>query len=89
MDVKTHSLHDADYAGCKDTFKSTSGEAQFLGEKLVLKETSLYDAVYRGSRICVSIRLLCPSPLDADTVNELLRSLQQDSQSIVNFEIKP
>ncbi|GKC08056.1 putative ribonuclease H-like domain-containing protein [Tanacetum coccineum] len=70
---------DADYAGCKDTFKSTSGEAQFLGEKLVLKETSLYDAVYRGSRICVSIRLLCPSPLDADTVNELLLSLQQDS----------
>nr|GFB58353.1 uncharacterized mitochondrial protein AtMg00810-like [Tanacetum cinerariifolium] len=26
---------DADYAGCKDTFKSTSGRAQFLGEKLV------------------------------------------------------
>nr|GEW98997.1 hypothetical protein [Tanacetum cinerariifolium] len=26
---------DADYAGCKDTFKSTSGEAQFLREKLV------------------------------------------------------
>nr|GEY50338.1 copia protein [Tanacetum cinerariifolium] len=25
---------DADYVGCKDTFKSTSGEAQFLGEKL-------------------------------------------------------
>nr|GEW37247.1 retrovirus-related Pol polyprotein from transposon TNT 1-94 [Tanacetum cinerariifolium] len=25
---------DADYAGCKDTFKSTSGRAQFLGEKL-------------------------------------------------------
>nr|GEY94316.1 ribonuclease H-like domain-containing protein [Tanacetum cinerariifolium] len=25
---------DADYAGCKDTFKSTSDEAQFLGEKL-------------------------------------------------------
>nr|GFD32955.1 uncharacterized mitochondrial protein AtMg00810-like [Tanacetum cinerariifolium] len=25
----------ADYAGCKDTFKSTFGEAQFLGEKLV------------------------------------------------------
>nr|GFA87278.1 copia protein [Tanacetum cinerariifolium] len=28
---------DADYAGCKDTFKSTSREAQFLGEKLVRK----------------------------------------------------
>nr|GEV63986.1 retrovirus-related Pol polyprotein from transposon TNT 1-94 [Tanacetum cinerariifolium] len=26
---------DADYAGCKDTFKSSSGRAQFLGEKLV------------------------------------------------------
>nr|GEY34716.1 retrovirus-related Pol polyprotein from transposon TNT 1-94 [Tanacetum cinerariifolium] len=26
---------DADYAECKDTFKSTSGGAQFLGEKLV------------------------------------------------------
>nr|GEY18269.1 hypothetical protein [Tanacetum cinerariifolium] len=26
---------DADYAGCKDTFKSTSGGAYFLGEKLV------------------------------------------------------
>ncbi|GJT16360.1 retrovirus-related pol polyprotein from transposon TNT 1-94 [Tanacetum coccineum] len=26
---------DADYAGCKDTFKSTSGGAQVLGEKLV------------------------------------------------------
>nr|GEY18146.1 integrase, catalytic region, zinc finger, CCHC-type, peptidase aspartic, catalytic [Tanacetum cinerariifolium] len=25
----------ADYAGCKDTFKSTSGGARFLGEKLV------------------------------------------------------
>ncbi|GKE21853.1 retrovirus-related pol polyprotein from transposon TNT 1-94 [Tanacetum coccineum] len=26
---------DADYAGCKDTFKSTSSGTQFLGEKLV------------------------------------------------------
>nr|GEV90159.1 copia protein [Tanacetum cinerariifolium] len=26
---------DADYAGCKDTFKSTSGGARFLGEKLM------------------------------------------------------
>ncbi|GJS10085.1 putative ribonuclease H-like domain-containing protein [Tanacetum coccineum] len=44
MDVKTTFLHgtlkedifsDADYAGGKDTFKSTSGGAQFLGKKLV------------------------------------------------------
>nr|GEW05189.1 hypothetical protein [Tanacetum cinerariifolium] len=29
------STSDDDYAGCKDTFKSTSGGAQFLGEKLM------------------------------------------------------
>nr|GEY88241.1 retrovirus-related Pol polyprotein from transposon TNT 1-94 [Tanacetum cinerariifolium] len=28
-------IFDADYAGCKDTFKSTSGGDQFLGEKMV------------------------------------------------------
>ncbi|GJW73324.1 retrovirus-related pol polyprotein from transposon TNT 1-94 [Tanacetum coccineum] len=27
---------DANYVGCKDTFKSTSGGAQFLGEKLLM-----------------------------------------------------
>nr|GEZ44147.1 hypothetical protein [Tanacetum cinerariifolium] len=31
---------DADYAGCKDTFKSTPGGAQFLGEKLIMAFTS-------------------------------------------------
>nr|GEZ60096.1 hypothetical protein [Tanacetum cinerariifolium] len=32
---KLTGFSDADYVGCKDTFKSTSGEAQFLGEKLL------------------------------------------------------
>nr|GFA25380.1 copia protein [Tanacetum cinerariifolium] len=32
---KLNGFSDADYAGCKDTFKSTSSRAQFLGEKLV------------------------------------------------------
>nr|GEX93734.1 retrovirus-related Pol polyprotein from transposon TNT 1-94 [Tanacetum cinerariifolium] len=32
---KLTGFSDADYAGCKDTFKSTSGGSQFLGEKLV------------------------------------------------------
>nr|GEW50767.1 retrovirus-related Pol polyprotein from transposon TNT 1-94 [Tanacetum cinerariifolium] len=32
---KLTGFSNADYAGCKDTFKSTSGGAQFLGEKLV------------------------------------------------------
>nr|GEU67355.1 integrase, catalytic region, zinc finger, CCHC-type, peptidase aspartic, catalytic [Tanacetum cinerariifolium] len=69
----------ADYAGCKDTFKSTFGGAQFLGEKLVNWSSKKQSAINRGSRICVSIRLLYLSPLDADTVNELWLSLQQDS----------
>nr|GEZ51251.1 retrovirus-related Pol polyprotein from transposon TNT 1-94 [Tanacetum cinerariifolium] len=32
---------DADYAGCKDTFKSTSSGAQFLSEKLNVKEAMI------------------------------------------------
>ncbi|GJV33788.1 hypothetical protein Tco_1394188 [Tanacetum coccineum] len=43
--------------------------------ELVLEETRLYNTVYRESRICVSIRLWCSSPLDANTVNELWLSL--------------
>ncbi|GKB68446.1 retrovirus-related pol polyprotein from transposon TNT 1-94 [Tanacetum coccineum] len=34
-DFELTGFSNADYAGCKDTFKSTSGGAQFLGEKLV------------------------------------------------------
>nr|GEV49211.1 retrovirus-related Pol polyprotein from transposon TNT 1-94 [Tanacetum cinerariifolium] len=34
---------DADYAGCKDTFNSTSGGAQFLGEKLVSWSSKKHD----------------------------------------------
>nr|GEW04018.1 uncharacterized mitochondrial protein AtMg00810-like [Tanacetum cinerariifolium] len=68
---------DADYAGCKDTFKSTSGGAQFLGEKLVSwSSKKQYSAVNRESIICVSIRLQCTSPLDANIVNGLWLSFQ-------------
>nr|GFB64869.1 uncharacterized mitochondrial protein AtMg00810-like [Tanacetum cinerariifolium] len=34
---------DADYAGCKDTFKSTFSGAQFLGEKLVSQSSKKQD----------------------------------------------
>ncbi|GJW52414.1 retrovirus-related pol polyprotein from transposon TNT 1-94 [Tanacetum coccineum] len=33
--IELTGFSDGDYAGCKDTFNSTSGGAQFLGEKLV------------------------------------------------------
>ncbi|GJY77441.1 retrovirus-related pol polyprotein from transposon TNT 1-94 [Tanacetum coccineum] len=45
---------DADYAGCKDAFKSTSGGAQFLGEKLHVEENTVIEnktrLVVRGYR---------------------------------------
>ncbi|GJQ91466.1 retrovirus-related pol polyprotein from transposon TNT 1-94 [Tanacetum coccineum] len=72
------SFSSADHAGFQDSFKSTSGKTQFLGEKLVSWssiKTRLYSVVNRGSRICVSIRLLCSTPLDEYTVNRLWLSL--------------
>ncbi|GJW45919.1 retrovirus-related pol polyprotein from transposon TNT 1-94 [Tanacetum coccineum] len=55
---------DADYAGCKDTFKSTSGGAQFLGEKLVSWSSKKQDCTALSTAeeagICVSNRLLLP-----------------------------
>ncbi|GKB74956.1 hypothetical protein Tco_0936368, partial [Tanacetum coccineum] len=48
------------------------------------KETGLVLRCLRAEAEYVSsIRLLCPSPLDADTVNELWLSLQQDSNLMV------
>nr|GEY21028.1 retrovirus-related Pol polyprotein from transposon TNT 1-94 [Tanacetum cinerariifolium] len=54
---------DADYTGCKDTFKSTSGGAQFLGEKLVNWSSKKQDfmALSTAEAEYVSLRLLCPT----------------------------
>ncbi|GKB52371.1 hypothetical protein Tco_0903124 [Tanacetum coccineum] len=70
---KLTGFSDADYMGCK-VEQNFSAKAR----ELVLKETRLYIAVNREIRICVSIYLLCSSPLDADAVNRLWLSLQQD-----------
>nr|GFC95699.1 uncharacterized mitochondrial protein AtMg00810-like [Tanacetum cinerariifolium] len=67
---------DADYAGCKDSFKSTSGGAQFLGEKLVSWSSKKQDCTALLTVEAVFIRLLCPSPLDANTVNGLWLSFR-------------
>ncbi|GJS44763.1 retrovirus-related pol polyprotein from transposon TNT 1-94 [Tanacetum coccineum] len=58
--------------------KALYGLKRKAGE-LVLEETRLYVTVNRRSRICVFICLLCPSPLDTDTVNGLWLSLSLDS----------
>nr|GFB35964.1 hypothetical protein [Tanacetum cinerariifolium] len=71
----------ADYAGCKDTFKSTSGGAQFLGGKLVSWFSKKQDctALSTAEAEYVSLSACCASPLDANTVNGLWLSIQQDS----------
>nr|GEW02476.1 retrovirus-related Pol polyprotein from transposon TNT 1-94 [Tanacetum cinerariifolium] len=52
---------DADYAGCKDSFKSTFGGAQFLGEKLVSWSLKKQDcmALSTTKAECVSLSTCC------------------------------
>nr|GEY87130.1 retrovirus-related Pol polyprotein from transposon TNT 1-94 [Tanacetum cinerariifolium] len=56
---------DADYAGCKDTFKSTSGRAQFLGEKLVSWSSNKQDctALLTAEAEYVSLSACCAQVL--------------------------
>nr|GEV77168.1 hypothetical protein [Tanacetum cinerariifolium] len=46
-----------DYAGCKDTFKGTSGGAQFLGEKLLMDYGFLFNKIpiYCDSKSAIAI----------------------------------
>ncbi|GJU22968.1 retrovirus-related pol polyprotein from transposon TNT 1-94 [Tanacetum coccineum] len=48
---------DADYAGCKDPFKSTSGGAQFLGEKLLTDYGFYFNKIpiYYDSKSAIAI----------------------------------
>nr|GEU84586.1 uncharacterized mitochondrial protein AtMg00810-like [Tanacetum cinerariifolium] len=72
---------DADYGRCKTPSRVLLVELNFRRKDsgLVIKETRLHSVVNRESRICVFICFLCPSPLDADTVNGLWLSLYLDS----------
>nr|GEW83837.1 copia protein [Tanacetum cinerariifolium] len=56
---------DADYAGCKDTFKSSSGGAQFLGEKLVSWSSKKqdYTALSTAKAEYVSLSACCAQVL--------------------------
>ncbi|GJS02144.1 retrovirus-related pol polyprotein from transposon TNT 1-94 [Tanacetum coccineum] len=58
----------------KEYFQWNSILRQKAGE-LVLEETRMYGAVNRGSKIYVFIRMLCPSSLDADTIDYQLADL--------------
>nr|GEX88832.1 hypothetical protein [Tanacetum cinerariifolium] len=54
---KLNGFLDADYAGCKDTFKSTFGGAQFLGEKLLTDYGFHYNKIpiYCDSKSAITI----------------------------------
>nr|GEV57237.1 reverse transcriptase domain-containing protein [Tanacetum cinerariifolium] len=56
--VRWNSRRAADYAGCKDTFKSTSDGAQFLGEKLVSWSSKKQDctalSTAKAEYVCLS-----------------------------------
>nr|GFB10996.1 retrovirus-related Pol polyprotein from transposon TNT 1-94 [Tanacetum cinerariifolium] len=56
---------DADYAGCKDTFKSTFGGAQFLGKKLVSWSSKKqdYTALSTAEAKYVSLSACCAQVL--------------------------
>ncbi|GJZ39145.1 retrovirus-related pol polyprotein from transposon TNT 1-94 [Tanacetum coccineum] len=53
---------DADHAGCQDTRRSTSGSAQFLGDKLILwVRSQLTDLVLHSIRFPCIVITVVPS----------------------------
>nr|GEV61282.1 retrovirus-related Pol polyprotein from transposon TNT 1-94 [Tanacetum cinerariifolium] len=64
-DFELTGFSDADYEGCKDTFKSTSGGAQFLGEKLVSWSSKKQDctALLTAEAEYVSLSACCSQVL--------------------------
>ncbi|GJW77944.1 retrovirus-related pol polyprotein from transposon TNT 1-94 [Tanacetum coccineum] len=68
---------DVDYAGCKDTFKSTSGGAPFLGEKLVSWSSKKqdYTALSSPRSEFVVSSLLCPKSFGCWTTDYQLADL--------------
>nr|GFA53144.1 uncharacterized mitochondrial protein AtMg00810-like [Tanacetum cinerariifolium] len=74
---------DADYAGCKDTFKSTFGGAQFLGEKLVSWSSKKQDctAMSTAEAEYVSLSACCAQVLWMRSIQLLVRRLGMRSLS--------
>ncbi|GKB69183.1 retrovirus-related pol polyprotein from transposon TNT 1-94 [Tanacetum coccineum] len=63
--IELNRIFSSDYAGCKDTFKSTSGGAQFLGEKLVSWSSKKQDctALSTAEAEYVSLSVCCAQVL--------------------------
>nr|GEY40292.1 copia protein [Tanacetum cinerariifolium] len=88
---------DADYARCKDTFKSTSGGAQFLGEKLVSWSSKKQDctalstaeAEYVSLSACCTQVLWMRKQLTDYGFNFLKISIYCDSKSATAISCNP
>nr|GEZ51612.1 uncharacterized mitochondrial protein AtMg00810-like [Tanacetum cinerariifolium] len=66
---------DADYARCKDTFKSTSGGAQFLGEKLTdYQLADLFTKALPADRFNYLVRRLGMHSLSPQELDRLVKS---------------
>ncbi|GJX94229.1 hypothetical protein Tco_0348815 [Tanacetum coccineum] len=94
---------DADYAGCKDTFKSTSGEAQFLGEKLGTRGNGYIELYFVKEDLEYQLAALFTKALPVDRFNYLVRRLGElfgnsetlnvspqrfSSDTLIDFSIK-
>ncbi|GKC41512.1 retrovirus-related pol polyprotein from transposon TNT 1-94 [Tanacetum coccineum] len=74
----------ANYAGCKDTFKSTSGRAQFLGEKLEHVEKGMIELYF--VKMDYQLADLFTKALSVDRFNYLVRRLGMRSLSPQELE---
>nr|GFA91754.1 uncharacterized mitochondrial protein AtMg00810-like [Tanacetum cinerariifolium] len=75
---------DADYAGCKDTFKSTFGGAQFLGEKLEHVEKGTIELCF--VKTDYQLADIFTKALPTDRFNYLVRRLGMRSLSPKELE---
>nr|GFC65706.1 retrotransposon protein, putative, unclassified [Tanacetum cinerariifolium] len=75
---------DADYAGCKGSFKSTSGGAQFLGEKLEHVEKGTIELYF--VKTDYQLADIFTKALPADRFNYLVRRLGMRSLSPQELE---
>ncbi|GJZ29202.1 retrovirus-related pol polyprotein from transposon TNT 1-94 [Tanacetum coccineum] len=69
---------DADHAGCQDSRRSTSGSAQFLGDRLVSWSSKKQKHGHLNNRggIHCNVWMLCSNPLDEISAKRLRLSVQ-------------
>ncbi|GKA84619.1 copia protein [Tanacetum coccineum] len=76
-DMSLIAYADADHARCQDTKRSTSGSAQFLGDKLISWSSKKQKSTAISStEVEYIIWVLLTNPLDAFTANRLWLSIQ-------------